>query len=394
MIKINLNRVQLFFSILAITLSSSFFSCTENGKNTDNKIFEAYRFEKENEFLIHSLTKVELLDYYPEDKLYLGYSNTSKGKEICLVDESGKILLNQNMQGEGPEQHSSNLSSLAFNEDGDIWAMTSVEVLRYDQNLNLIERFSYQPTDIITLYAITKRFSYFRRDNSKAEITFTTIPSGTSRFKSESRKYFDKATLLEFYDQREEIINEIAPISERQITKDFMEIAGGFYAPVYVIDPKSSELFLTSTFDHEITVYDLNTDIITRKLEIFHGDPNAIHPSKKIDPQSLSKNADGWLMAPKNHNIYNLDNGLIALEYIKGVSINPTLTNQSEIFEDVNQNMLIIFDQNHQLSQDLTLPVKGAIRTSLPGNRLLVRVENPEIEEDFTRYIILKVVKE
>jgi hypothetical protein len=31
---------------------------------------------------------------------------------------------------------------------------------------------------------------------------------------------------------------------------------------------------------------------------------------------------------------------------------------------------------------------------SLPGNRILVKLENPEIEEDFIRYGIFKISKE
>jgi len=47
MIKINFKSVQLCFSILAIYIIKLFFSCTANGKNTDNKIFEgAYRLKK------------------------------------------------------------------------------------------------------------------------------------------------------------------------------------------------------------------------------------------------------------------------------------------------------------------------------------------------------------
>jgi len=60
MIKINLtSEFNFFFSILAITLSSSFFLGLRNGKKTDNKIFEGLSLNKENEFLIHS-SQVEL----------------------------------------------------------------------------------------------------------------------------------------------------------------------------------------------------------------------------------------------------------------------------------------------------------------------------------------------
>lgn len=396
MFKLNNPEKNLMISQVFIAVSISLFSCqTDRGSRPED--FGSYHLEKEKEFLIHSLASVELLDYSTEDGLYLGYSVTPKGDEITLVNEDGEIVLSRNMQGEGPEEHVSNLSCLAFSEKGDIWAMTNVHVLRYDQNLKLLERFSYTPNFMINLYGSAKRFSYFRKDTNRTEITFSLVPSGVGRYdQSGNRQYYKTAKLLEFYDQRLGGFEEIAPISERRITEEFLGILKGFYAPVYILDTETSKLFLTGTFDNEITIYDLNADSVAGSMDVYHGDPNAVEPPKSLGTRTLSSTSENWLLAPMNKSIHKLDNGLIALEYITGVSVNPHPGRNliAEIHSDIYRNRLILFDQNRQLSGDLTIPENGVIMTSLPGNRLLIKVVNPEKEEDFTRYAIFNVLKE
>src|SRR5690554_5684275 len=113
MFKTNKPHRNLINPMLVVTISISLFSC-QNEKGSIPEEFVSYHLEKEKEFLIHSLASVELLDYSTEDGLYLGYSVTPKGDEITLVNEDGEIVLSRNMQGEGPEEHVSNLSCLAF----------------------------------------------------------------------------------------------------------------------------------------------------------------------------------------------------------------------------------------------------------------------------------------
>ena len=380
-----------FFLVLVFLL----FSCQSRPERPED--FGSYYLEKEKEFLIHSLASVELLDYYPPDGVFLGYTITPTGNEITLVNEEGEILLSRNMQGEGPEQYPSNLSSLAFSETGEIFAMTSVHVLRYDQNLKLLERFFYEPKFMITLYSLLKKFSFFRKDTNRKGITFTIVPSGVSRYyASGSGSDYKAAKLLELYNQGDGSFKEIVPISERRITEEFYRIAGGSYAPVYVLDAENAKLILTSTFDSEITVYDLNADSVAGSLDIYHGDPNAVEPPKPVGSHTLSSTAEDWLISPMNKSIHQLDNGMVVLEYLVGTLINPNPRKGllNEIHPDIYRNRLILFDQSRQLSRDLSIPVKGVVMTSLPGNRLLVKAVNTDKEEDFIRYIVYKVVEE
>ena len=377
---LNLLIPLIFFSVAIFWLSS----CQNRAERPEH--FGSYHLDKEKEFLIHSLASVELLDYYPPDGLFLGYTVTPGGNEISLVNEEGEILLSRNMQGEGPEQYPSNLSSLAFSETGEIFAMTSVHVLRYDQNLRLLERFSYEPKFMINLYSLLKKFSYFRKDTNRKGITFTVVPSGVSRYyASGSGSDYKAAKLLELYNQRDGSSKEIVPISERRITEEFYRTAGGSYAPVYVLDAETSKLFLTGTFDNEITIYDLKADTVVGGMDIYHGDPNAVEPPTPIGSHTLSSTPENWLLTPMNKSIHKLDNGLIVLEYLTGASINPYPRKGllNEIHPDIYRNRLILFDQSRQLSRDLTIPEQGIVMTSLPGNRLLVKTVNTEKEGGF-----------
>ena len=94
-----------------------------------------------------------------------------------------------------------------------------------------------------------------------------------------------------------------------------------------------------------------------------------------------------------------MDNGLIALEYIREI---PFGTYEKQIaddphyhhFQDPRYHRLILFDEKKQLSSDLLVPANGKIKTTLPGARFLVKIENPEVEEDFIRYGIFKLLRQ
>jgi hypothetical protein len=53
---------------------------------------------------------------------------------------------------------------------------------------------------------------------------------------------------------------------------------------------------------------------------------------------------------------------------------------------------LILFDSAKQLSGDIALPKNGKLMTSLPGDRLLFQIIDPDVEEDFILYSIYEVV--
>jgi hypothetical protein len=83
--------------------------------------FSQFQLEKVEEFKISSLLPVVIVDYYPQDKVYLGYISDSKGARIVLIDEIGNFIINKIMVGEGPNQSSSAFNAMAFTEEGDMY---------------------------------------------------------------------------------------------------------------------------------------------------------------------------------------------------------------------------------------------------------------------------------
>jgi hypothetical protein len=102
-------------------------------------------------------------------------------------------------------------------------------------------------------------------------------------------------------------------------------------------------------------------------------------------------------LGPKNHKLFLLDGGKIVLDYIreipygtyeKKISDDPTYHH----FQDPSYHRLILFNSSKQLSGDIALPKNGKLMTSLAGDRLLFQIIDPDVEEDFIRYSIYKVV--
>jgi hypothetical protein len=375
--------------ILVMTILSA---CTD-GKET-KPLFSSFEFVKEREFLIHSLSTVELLDYHTETGMYLGYAHVQGGKEIVLVTADGQIELRRNMQGDGPDKYGATLSCLGFAENGDIWALTSVQLLRYNQKLELLERMPFKPINMVTLYYFTHKFQFVREDLNPNYIVFPVNPSGWSRNVFPGEEY-NSAYLLEFYKQMNEESIEIEPISKRNLTNDFLNVSSGFTAPVYLIDSLNHKLILTTAFENQITVFDLDDWSVIGNIDVYHGDPDAVYPTYKVDPSRLPTNAEGWLKTPMNLKMHLLDRGMFALEYVREASIDPNPEKgpfSGNMHKDVFKNYIILFDLERQISADLKLPVRGSVMTSVPGNRLLVKVDNPESEEDFSRYHLYRIV--
>src|SRR5690606_36138229 len=172
---------------------------------------------------------------------------------------------------------------------------------------------------------------------------------------------------------------------------------GVLYFPVYTADRHQSRLYATTSLDNEITVVDLNTNKTLSRIPINHGEFGGLK-SNLISSERLPSYKHITL-AGRNHKMYILDNGLIALEYIREI---PFGTYEKRIaddpnyhhFQDPNYHRLILFDGKKQISTDLLVPPNVKIKTTLPGARFLVKIENPEVEEDFIRYGIFGLIRQ
>ncbi|HLT07561.1 MAG TPA: hypothetical protein VK014_08535 [Cyclobacteriaceae bacterium] len=272
---------------------------------------------------------------------------------------------------------------------------TPFEVLRYDRNLKLKERVRFQASVQMYLSGNLRPFAYFFKDSSPSVFSFFTTPTGASRYLGSGD--FRASKLLEIYDLKEKTSYEILPVAERPLYKKLDKSVGVLYFPVYTVDRHQSRLYATTSLDNEITVVDLNTNKTLSRIPINHGEFGGLK-SNLISSESLPSYKHITL-AGRNHKMYILDNGLIALEYIREI---PFGTYEKRIaddpnyhhFQDPNYHRLILFDGKKQISTDLLVPPNVKIKTTLPGARFLVKIENPEVEEDFIRYGIFGLIRQ
>ncbi|WP_139316528.1 hypothetical protein [Algoriphagus marinus] len=355
--------------------------------------FAQYKLERVDGFIIDSLYPVEIVDYFPQDELYLGYINSSEGTRIALINEKGDFIIQKVLQGDGPNLISSSFNSLAFSKEGGIWIQTPFELVLFDQKFNVKKRTKYLSESKVHLYGRMEVFSYFYQNQSLSSFSFITNPSGLFPYKP--NRDINSIQLIEIYQVDKNKLYKIAPVSDRPLHKKFEISLGLAYVPSYVIDKKSNKLYLTSSLDNEITVYDLVSDMVHSRIKINHGDFKILY--KNIITKSDFPSYGRISLGPKNHKLFLLDGGKIVLDYIREI---PYGTYEKKIaddptyhhFQDPNYHRLILFDNTKQVSGDIALPANGKLMTSLPGNRLLFQLIDPNLEEDFVRYGIYKVV--
>ncbi|MFC4874549.1 hypothetical protein [Negadavirga shengliensis] len=369
-----------------ILLVSLFFS---------SSVMAQYRLEKTGEFSINSMYPVGLIDYHTAEGLYLGYIDKfSGGMEIAIIHENGEILISKNLHGEGPEEYTTTLNGLGFSEEGDIWVQTTHQLLRYDRKLNLKERIKHQSTLSYHLRGRPKKVSWFRKNDDASDFSLIVNPSKVGNF---LRKIsFEHTRLIEIFSLKENLTYKIAPISERPQYRDFDMNISAMYAPLYYLDRETNQLYLSTTLDDEITVYDLNTDEVISRIIIRHEDYNSLK-TIPITRKSLPAYDNLISLAAVNQQIYKLDRNLIALEYVREI---PYGTYEKRIaddphyhhYRDPEYRRLILFDHSEQLSDDIPVPY-GTIQLVLPNNRFVVQLVNPDLEEGFIRYGIFELVK-
>lgn len=353
-----------------------------------------YKLEKVKSFTVESFYPVEIVDYFPKDGLYLGYINSTEGKRIVLINEEGDFISNKILEGDGPNKSSAPFNAMSFAEDGTIYLQSFSFIYRYDQNLNLLDKFSYPSSTSIRIFGRMEFFSYFKLPGSNSNISFITNPSDTNSFRPGNDS---ETELIEVFHKGTEESIKLAPVTDRIMYSRFdKSLLADLYFIIYKLDPKSRKLYLTTKTDSEILVYDLFSKKLDSRIEIKHGEFPILQKSK-ISRNDFKTNVRIALGA-KNHKLFSLEGDKIVLDYIQEI---PYGTYEQKIaedptyhhFQDPNYHRLIIFEGTTQVSGDIKLPVNGKLMTALPENRLLFQLIDPDIEEDFIRFGIYELIK-
>lgn len=353
--------------------------------------FAQMSLSKVSEFKIDLLYPVEILDYYPAQKQYLGYINEgSKGNKIALFSENGKVLVSEKLQGEGPNQIVESINQIAFAEDGTIWVHSSQNLYKYDQNLKKVNKIAFRSKYNVTLYS-PKKLNYFYENGVKGDNSFISQPSGYSTFFGFTE--FLKENLIEVFNPKNEKTYNLAPVSDRSNFSKLDPSIESIYAPIYSLDKSRGKLYLTTTLDDEISIINLRSKKKTEAFKIRH-ENFPVLKSSRISLNNIASKGPINLGA-KNDNIYVLSDGTVLLEYIRAIS--PEVYEQKiaenrnyHHFGDPSYRRLIMIRNGKQVGEDIQLPY-GKIAMLLPDDTLLIKLLNPDEEEDFTRYGIFRL---
>jgi hypothetical protein len=76
--------------------------------------FGQVKLEKESEIAMESLYPVEIVDYFPNKKIYLGYILSTEGKRIVVINEKGHLISDKVLEGDGPNKSAAPFTSKRF----------------------------------------------------------------------------------------------------------------------------------------------------------------------------------------------------------------------------------------------------------------------------------------
>lgn len=378
----------LWISILAIHYSCS-------GDRVDKRT-DKYYLEKESELKINSLLSVELIDYYAKDRLFLGYTLISGGMEIVIVNERGDIVVSKNLVGEGPGQSMASLNSLSFSPVGNIWALTNVEILEINKELEIVYRKKYFPIVSTTLYNRAELLNYFFVDSILSAPYFIVNPESVPQYYKMDYGFYD-SKLIEILPWGTDTTYQISPLSDRSISEYIDLSVSTLFGPVYAVGIKKNKIFLTGTLDNEITVYDPYSGKVVSRIGIDHEDFINLS-SKKLVRSDFPIYNEKVLLISKNHKIHLLDDQTLLLDYIttvpSGLYEQKKISNPGYIYaNDSYFHRFILFKDGVQVIPELSPPLRGSLKLSMLGNRLLFRID-PVEEQDFIQYEIYTIRKE
>ncbi|RAI89367.1 hypothetical protein [Algoriphagus yeomjeoni] len=354
---------------------------------------QEYTFKKVKEIRVESLTDVGIRDYDPKKDIFVGFiDKRSEGIELAVFDANGNIIASKKRQGEGPEDYQSSALTMGFSSDGNIWVQTSIELLKYDLEFNLIDRVRFEPTSTTVVYS--GPWSKFVPLTKGSQVSFIMTASNMS-INTSLEWIPSKTNMVEYYDVASKSIKSEVLLSSRKVyegieNEEFPAVA----IPIFTLDDRNGDLYFTTSIDNEITVYNpINWNVIQRisvKQEFFEALDDI--PLKESNLGLSNKSP----LYSRNQKILKFDSDLLGLIYVKEISeaANELRKSNGETFwmRDPEFQRVILFKDGVQLPGELTSP-SGLVQMTLPINRVLVKVVNEEEELDYYLYEIWELVK-
>lgn len=349
---------------------------------------------KVNEIKIESIYSIDISDYDPISKNFLGLVTESKGFEIVLINSNGEIIKKKKMAGQGPGQINGALNGLGFSSIGGIWIFSTGVILFYDMDFNYLRQQKFESKYQINRYGNPKKIPYFYLNDLEKNETIFTYPSGERIFSMSEN--IQSEFMLELLDTKKNENYFVGPVTNSTIGKKIDNSMRILFFPIYTLDRKRKVAYVLGSIDNEIIIYDLISKININKIRIQHN--NFFIPNKEDISVFDFPSSNLYSLTSINKNLLCLDSFLV-LNYVNKIEestfkFNLIKDQNYHHFKDPKYNRLIIFNKNRQISEDISMPKNSHLMIGLPDNELLFKIIDPEKEEDFVRYQIYKIVND
>lgn len=378
----NLGVVTLIFLIVIA-------ACTS--KSSIEKMKASYKWEILDSIQVNFMGELALLDFEPDQQLFLGRWNTQE--EYVVFDDSGQIKHSFKLNEDGPNRIGW-VQGINF-WDGKIWVMEQANgIYVFDLKGTFLKKYP-TPKDYFFINGLpfgahrrVDELLYLRPESGES---LKDIPSLFSNIYS--------ADILEIFNLSNGATRSTMPFPPNTVYN-----SGNFYNWTFPsIIKHRDEWILTLLAEQKYFVYQETEG----KIQFVKAVNLALEDAITMPGIPMNRQADwyeefGNVMFGKIENIYRRNNDVIVI-YTKGVS--------EEIAEQYNREnweewvsflesiprYAAIFDDDHQLIQnDIPLPKGLRLSSILTGEGAIIAEKNQEyfgVEEDFLIYYELDLVR-
>ncbi|WP_439487633.1 hypothetical protein [Algoriphagus sp.] len=386
------SSLPVLYTILHFTLSCSTKNDSESSKLEHPE--GAYELVKVDSFQINNFTRVNILDYSLEEKIYLGYSQTED--DILEISEEGEILRREHKKGEGPGLYGKrNPTGLCFGPNGERFVELPFQLISYDKDYQINHQHRLLSPLPIRTSSPLGRPPYFQHNDT------TKLLVGPSNYLSANYMIFTKEgkdTLQNFYELNllSGAVKSVVPYEPTSIYNSTEMIYSGLMGKSFFINQHNNELVLVHNLDKEILIYGLPDYSLKSSIPISHSEFKTYSPIPiGTNPSDNNQDEIGRLSA-HNQKLFDLGDELYLLQYFTGISQAVYESRHTEEKPyvgkfDPQEQRILLFKNGKQLPQEHH-GLDGSLVLSLPDNKILVQErENTEIEEEFTRFYIYQL---
>lgn len=381
----------LSFYLILLGIASS---CSSKNGNSSDHEEGVYELVKIDSFQVNNFTRINILDYNPDEKIYLGYAINED--DILEISENGEILNRAHKKGDGPGNYGNwNPVGLGFGPDGQRIVELPFRVISYDKNYEIAhDHRIMSPLPIRTNSPLGKPPHYQSNDTTFLLVGPTNYLTATYLIRDQK----GKDTLQNFYQLNLQTgeTKTVIPYESNSIYNTTENIYPELMGKSFFIDHEINELVVIQNLDSEILIYTLPDLRLKQTIPVTHTEFQT-YPPVPIETQFSDERAIQLSrLSAKNQKILNLGNHTYALQYFTGISQAEYDSRNSEENPyvgqlDESEQRILIFKEGQQTPNELA-GIKGSLILSLPGYKILVQEpENLEIEEEFTRFSIYQL---